>query len=189
MLPTWDEMAVVGHVARPHGLKGDVVVNPETDFPEQRFAPGAELFVQQGGQVQSLTVARARMQQGRPVIGLDGVHDVDGAQALAGVEFRVPTDRLTALPAGTFYRHALVGCTVVTVDGAPVGTVREVEGTTGGSRLVLEAAGGEILVPLADEICVRIAPDERRIVIQPPEGLLDLNVTGPRRRRARRGRA
>jgi 16S rRNA processing protein RimM len=189
MLPGWDEMAVVGHVARPHGLKGDVVVNPETDFPEQRFAPGAELFVRRDGRVEGVRITRARLQQGRPVIGLEEILDVDGAQALAGAEFRVPLGRLTALPAGVFYRHDLVGCAVATEDGTPVGTVREVEGTMAGSRLVLDGPGGEVLVPLADEICVRIVPDERRIVIRPPEGLLDLNVTGRRRRRPRRGGA
>ena len=52
----WDSMAVVGRIARPHGLKGQVIVNPETDFPEQRFQPGAELFVSRGGVVESLTL-------------------------------------------------------------------------------------------------------------------------------------
>ena len=181
-------MAVVGHVARPHGIRGDVVVNPETDFPETRFAPGAELFVQRNGLVERITVTRSRMQAGRPVIGLSGVSDINDALTYAGAEFRVPVEQLTSLPPGVYYRHDLVGCQVVTRDGALVGTVREVEGTMGGSRLVLETPAGEVLVPLADDICVSIGPAERRIVIAPPAGLLELNVTSGRSRRASRGR-
>lgn len=174
-------MAVVGHVARPHGIRGDVVVNPETDFPEERFAPGAELFVKRGTTVERLIVTRARIQRGRPVIGLRGVDDMNGALEFAGLEFRVPVAELIALPPGTFYRHDLAGCQVVTTDGTLVGTVRDVEGAMTGSRLVVQSVdGAEVLIPLADEICVSIAPAERRIVIDPPEGLLELNVPGRR---------
>jgi 16S rRNA processing protein RimM len=174
-------MAVVGHVARPHGIRGDVIVNPDTDFPETRFAPGAELFVKRGQTVERVTVTRARMQQGRPVIGLSGVDDMNGALEYAGLEFRVPVDQLSPLPSGVFYRHDLIGCQVVTAGGSVVGLVRDVEGTMRGSRLVLEADGGaEVLIPLVDDICVSINPADRRIVIDPPEGLLDLNVTGQR---------
>ena len=55
-----------------------------------------------------------RFQQGRPVIGLDGVETMNDAEALAGAELRVPVERLAPLPAGTFYRHDLVGCEVET---------------------------------------------------------------------------
>ena len=185
-------MAVVGQVARPHGIRGDVVVNPATDFPEERFAPGAELFVKRGTAVERLTVTRARMQRGRPVIGLSGVSDMNGALEYAGLEFRVPVEQLIALPPGTFYRHDLAGCQVVTTDGTVVGTVRDVEGAMTGSRLVVQSVdGADVLIPLADEICVSIAPADRRIVIDPPEGLLDLNVTGRRgtQRLERRGPA
>jgi 16S rRNA processing protein RimM len=184
MPASWDDMALVGHVARPHGIRGDMIVNPATDFPEERFAPGSELFVKRGQHVERVTVTRARMQQGRPVIGLTGVNDMNGALEYAGLEFRVPVGQLSTLPAGVFYRHDLIGCQVVTAGGSVVGLVRDVEGTMGGSRLVLQTDGGaEVLIPLADDICVSIAPADRRIVIDPPEGLLDLNVTGQRARR------
>jgi 16S rRNA processing protein RimM len=178
----WDDMAVVGRVARPHGIRGQVIVNVETDFPELRFRPGAELFVKRGGTTDRVIVDTVRFQQGRPVLSVRGVEDMDAARALAGAELRIPRDQLAALPAGVFYRHDLVGCDVVTIGGVRVGTVAEVEGTLGGSRLVLDTPSGEVLVPLAVDICVEIAPASRRIVIDPPEGLLDLNVPGPRGR-------
>jgi 16S rRNA processing protein RimM len=175
-VPDWDAMAVVGRVARPHGLRGQVIVNPETDFPGERFQPGAELFVNRAGRAEPITITTVRFQQQRPVIGLHGVDDMNAAATLAGAELRVPTDRLAVLPPDTFYRHNLIGCAVETRGGAVIGLVEDVEGTMGGSRLVVRATDGiEVLVPLAAEICTLIDPAARRIVIDPPEGLLELN--------------
>src|SRR5947208_4811115 len=101
-------MALVGRIARAHGIRGQVIVNPETDFPDERFQPGAELFIERGGRVETLTVTTARFHGGRPVIGIAGVETMTDADTLAGQELRVPIDRLAALPAGTFYRHDLI---------------------------------------------------------------------------------
>jgi 16S rRNA processing protein RimM len=121
-------------------------------------------------------VTTVRFQNGRPVIGLEGVETMNDAEALAGLELRVPLEDLAPLPPGTFYHHDLVGCQVVTGRGEEVGTVKGVEGTVGGSRLVVDGARGEILIPLATEICRTIDVPGKRIVIEPPEGLLDLNA-------------
>jgi 16S rRNA processing protein RimM len=172
----WDEMAVVGRVARPHGLRGQVVVNVETDFPEDRFRPGAEVFVRQAAGGRPVTITSVRFHRERPIVGLEGVETVESASALAGAELRVPVDRLSPLPAGSYYRHDLVGCRVERAIGDAVGVVVEVEGDAGNCRLVVKGPGGVILVPLAASICRRIDPAAKRIVIDPPEGLLDLNA-------------
>jgi 16S rRNA processing protein RimM len=172
----WDEMAVVGRIARTHGLRGQMIVNLETDFPDERFRPGSEVFVQRGGDIEALRIASVRRQGGRPVIAVDGVSTIDEAERLAGLELRVPADRLRPLPDGTFYHHDLVGCRVEMGDGTVVGVVRDVDTASGGSRLVVDGARGEILIPIAAEICRSIDPRAKRIVIDPPEGLLDLNA-------------
>jgi 16S rRNA processing protein RimM len=172
----WTAMAVVGRVARAHGIRGQVIVNPETDFPEQRFRPGSKMFTKRGPSVDVLVLTTVRFQNGRPVIGLEGVQTMNDAEALAGLELRVPVDELAPLPDGTFYHHDLVGCQVVTARGEEVGIVEGVEGDIGGSRLVVAGPRGEILIPLATEICRTIDVPGRRIVIEPPEGLLDLNA-------------
>src|SRR3954470_21830044 len=114
---TWEEMALVGRVARPHGLRGHVFVNPDTDFPVERFHRGAELFVSRGGAVESLVIEEVRFQQERPVIAFRGVDSVDAAKRLAGAELRVPFAQLAELPPGSFYLHDLIGCSVETIDG------------------------------------------------------------------------
>lgn len=168
-------MALVGRIARAHGLRGQVIVNVETDFPETRFRPGAELFVERGGKVEPLRVTTVRFQRDRPVIGVEGVETMNDAEALAGCELRVPVASLAELPAGTFYRHDLIGCRVETRDGAVVGLVSDVEGTLAGSRLVIDGAHGEVQIPLVKDICTTIDIGGKRIVIDPPEGLLELN--------------
>jgi len=172
----WEAMALVGIIARAHGLKGQVIVNLETDFPDTRFRPGAELFINRGGVVEPVTITTVRFHRQRPVIGLRGVDDMNAAIALAGSELRVPVEQLAPLPEGMFYQHDLVGCQVETRSGDRIGTVTAVEGDAAGSRLVVDTPGGDVLVPLALDICPTIDPGHKRIVIEPPEGLLELNA-------------
>lgn len=168
-------MALVGRIARAHGLRGQVIVNAETDFPEQRFRPGAEFFVERHGAVAPIRVTTVRFQHERPVLGIEGVATMTEAESFAGCELRVPVEALAPLPEGTFYRHELIGCRVETRAGDAVGVVTDVEGTMGGSRLIVAGGRGEVQVPLAVEICPTIDVANKRIVIAPPEGLLDLN--------------
>ena len=179
MSAKWEEMAVVGRIARAHGIRGQVIVNPETDFPDERFHAGAELLIERGGRIEMLTVTSARFHRERPVIGIAGVETMNDAEALAGQELRVPLERLAALPPDTFYRHDLIGCQVETGDGRSVGLVRDVEGTLTGSRLVVDGQDGEVLIPLVAAICTVVDPAAKRIVIDPPEGLIEVNTVRP----------
>ncbi len=178
MSPHWDEMVVVGRIARSHGRRGEVIVNPETDFPEQRFRPGSVVYLRRDGEVTPIALTSARFQGGRPVIGLQGVNSISEAEVLAGLELRVPAETLEPLQAGSYYRHDLVGCAVETGAGESVGRVSAVEGDAGSSRLVVATSGGEVLIPFAEEICPVVDVTNRRIVIDPPEGLLDVNRGG-----------
>ena len=171
-------MVLVGRIARPHGLRGEVVVNPETDFVEERFARGARLWTRSDRGDEELTITSARVQNGRPVIGLAGFTSIDDVERLAGLDLRVPEEALNQLGDDTYYQHQLVGCAVETLDGSRVGDVTRVDGGAGGSLLAVGADRGEILIPFARHICVDIDVVARRIRIDPPEGLLELNEKG-----------
>jgi len=168
-------MALVGRIARPHGLRGQVVINPETDFVEQRFAAGSTVWTRSAAGEERLTVVSVRLQNGRPIVGFEGFSRIEDAERLAGLELRVPEDALQPLQPGTYYEYQLVGCTVETTSGTVVGEVAKVEGGAGASRLVMNGRRGEILIPLASDICVEIDVAHKRIRIDPPEGLLELN--------------
>jgi 16S rRNA processing protein RimM len=178
----WDGMALVGVIARAHGNRGDVIVNPETDFLDERFRSTAELRTWRRGKIETVVVETARVQQGRPVLHLRGIDTIEAAEALAGCELRVPVAELAVLGDGQFYRHDLVGCRVETSTGTIVGTVDYVDSDTGNDRLVVQSIHGEVLIPLAAPIVVRIEPAASLIVIDPPEGLLDLNRPASRER-------
>jgi 16S rRNA processing protein RimM len=168
------DLILVGRVARAHGNKGQVIVNPETDFPDDRFAVGQLLTVEQAGRTTERRIAAVRFQQGRPIIALEGVETMNDAEGLAGAELKVPASTLAPLPEQTYYRHDLVGCEVRTTDGQVVGKVTGVEGSLERSRLVIARHGGEVLVPMVETICVQVDPAAKTIVIDPPEGLLEL---------------
>jgi len=154
-LNAFDEMVLVGRIARPHGLKGQVVVNPETDFVEERFAPGQALWVRIAGRDEQLTVATSRVHGRRPIVGFENVARIEDAERLSGLELLVPEQALRALAPGSFYEHDLAGCHVETVGGEPLGVVRRVDGS-GAKRLVIEGARGELEIPLAQDICREI---------------------------------
>ena len=178
LIPDWDDMVLVGWIARPHGIKGQVIVNPETDFAEDRFGEGATLWTRSDRGSERLTIVCARIQNGRPVIGFEGFDSIDAVERMSGQELRVPEDTLQPLDVGTYYHHQLVGCVVETAAGERVGEVTRVDGGTGGSLLTVSGPRGEVLIPLARDICVEIDVAGRRIRIEPPEGLLELNEGG-----------
>jgi 16S rRNA processing protein RimM len=173
----WDDMVVVGRIARAQGNRGQVIVDPVTDFPEERFKAGSVLQIRRTDATESLTIEHARFHRGRPVLQLAGVDTMDAAEALAGSELRVDTAALQPLPPGSFYHHDLIGCAVETRNGERIGEVIGVEGESSGSRLVVKKGGAEILIPLVEGICISVDIAGRKIVVEPPDGLLELNVT------------
>ena len=95
-------MVVVGRIARAQGNRGQVIVDPVTDFPEERFKAGSVVHIQRDGTIESLTIEDVRFHRGRPVLELAGVGTMDAAEALAGSELRVDVDALQPLPPGRF---------------------------------------------------------------------------------------
>lgn len=185
----WDAMVTVGRIVRPQGRRGEVVVVPDTDFGEERFRPGAELWAARAGEVTRVAIVTSWPHQGRWVLGLAGVGSIDEAEAWRGVELRVPADGLHTLGDGAFYVHDLLGCRVETTTGAPVGDVARVDLGNGTPLLVVTGLGAkapdvqedvhhEVLVPLAESICRRVDVGAKLIVIDPPAGLIDLNAPG-----------
>ena len=192
-----DDFVLVGTIERPHGLHGEVVVKPLTDFPDQRFVPGAALKTARAGRTPDgsavLRVDDVRWHKDRPLVLFEGVETVEAAEALRGLGLWITASERPALEPGVFYEADLVGCQVETVEGpggpgTALGPVQRVDGVPGASMLVIETPSGEVLVPLADDICRVIDPAARRIVIDPPAGLLELNAPSATPRAARRGK-
>ena len=173
----WDDAILIGVIARTHGNKGEVIVNSETDFPEERFREGARLLSRaRDGRLGTLEIASMRMHQGRPVLLFTGIASMDDAELLAGTELRVAAGEGDAalLEAGQYFHRDLIGCSVVSETGEPIGEVMAVEGDGAATRLVVRNRRNEMLIPFADEICT-VDVAGTRIVVRPPDGLLELN--------------
>jgi 16S rRNA processing protein RimM len=166
-----DELIAVGRVGAARGLRGDVFVEPWTDVPDERFLPGAVLRTRSG----SLTVTAASRATGKQVVHFAGVDDRTGAEALRGTELFIPAiDRPKLADPDEFYDSDLVGLAAVTVDGAPVGKVTSVTHAGAVAYLVVEDDGRQSLVPFVAAIVPAVELDAGRVVLDPPEGLLDL---------------
>ena len=170
-----EDLVLVGRIARAHGNKGQVIVNPETDFPDERFQPGEVMVV--GAAATLRTIRDVRYQHGRPILTFDGVESMEDAEALAGSELWIPSERREPLPPGTFYHHDLIGCEVHDSKAGVIGRVTAVEGTLEMSRLVVEGPEVEVLIPLVAEICTAIDTTAREISVSVPDGLIELNQT------------
>lgn len=167
----------VGKVVKSHGVRGEVVVEVRTDSPELRFAPGAALGVQRRGTSApaTLTVAAARQHAGRLLVVFQEVAGREAAEQLRGSLLTVGSDELepNADP-DEFHDHELEGLRVVLVSGEEVGVVREVLHTPAGELLsVGTPQDEEKLVPFVSEIVPEVDLGQGRVVLDPPEGLLE----------------
>jgi 16S rRNA processing protein RimM len=135
-------LLVVGRVSRPHGIRGDVVVEIRTDDPAQRFASGCVLATQPEA-LGPLTVAEARPHSGGLIVRFAGVGDRDAAERLRGAWLVIDSaDVPPPADPDEFHDHQLIGLDVVTAAGRHVGTVADVR-HHGQDLLVIRPGGGE----------------------------------------------
>ena len=168
----------IARILRPQGRWGEVAAEILTDFPE-RFAELRSVFLEVPGQSpRLLAVEKAWPHKGRMILKFTGVDSIESASQLRGLQVFIPFEHRAPLSPHQYYLWELDGCRVVTErEGKEIGTVVEVEPTGGAALLHVKRADGkgEALIPLAQEICKRIDPGMKLIVIDPPEELLDLN--------------
>jgi 16S rRNA processing protein RimM len=168
---------VVGRVVRAHGITGEVVVEIRTDDPDARFAAGSSLRGRpsRGGPESRYAVESVRDHSGRLLVRLEGVADRRAADSLRGTVFVVDSEDLPPIEdPDEFYDHQLEGLQVMTTTGEAVGTVAEVLHTTAGELLSVRNEEAEVLVPFVNAIVTSVSLADRTIVIDPPEGLLEL---------------
>jgi 16S rRNA processing protein RimM len=166
-----DTQRVVGRIGRPHGLRGEVTVDVRTDFPDQRFALGAQL---RSDTDRTLTVETVRPHRGALLVRFTGVADRAAAAELRGQTLRIDAAQLPDLDdPDEFYDHQLEGLAAVGPSGAALGTVREVIHAPASDLLVLDTGHGEVLVPFVRDIVPEVNLAAGRVVLDPPAGLLD----------------
>ncbi|MCC6744242.1 MAG: ribosome maturation factor RimM [Acidobacteria bacterium] len=166
---------VVAHITRAWGIRGEVTAEILTDFPE-RFDELSGVTLRRGATSREAVLERFRFHKGRVLLKFEGVETMNDALPLAGADVVIPESEVFAIQEeDVFYEFDLVGCSVELTDGSAVGTVGSILHTGAGELLSIAREGrAEALVPFVEAICIEVDVDARRIVIDPPEGLLDL---------------
>jgi 16S rRNA processing protein RimM len=171
-----ERLVAVARALKTRGLKGEILADLLTDFPD-RFADISRLIaVAPDGHRLVVELESYWHHQARVVLKLAGYDSIETARALVGYEFAVPEANRVQLPAGHFYDWELEGFLVETVEGKPIGNVREVM-RIGGSVEMLVVENNERhehLIPMVQSIVLDIDTQRKRIQIDPPKGLLEL---------------
>jgi 16S rRNA processing protein RimM len=169
------ELVAVAQVVKVRGLRGEVVADLLTDFPERFEGLRRLIAVLPDGRRRLLALEEHWLQGGRIVLKFAGYDSIEAASALVGYELTVPEAERVELAEDEHYDWELAGCRVESIDGQHIGQVREVLHTGATDVLVVDGAatGREHLIPLAAEICVEIDTTRKLIRIDAPEGLLE----------------
>lgn len=162
---------VVGRIVRPHGVRGEAVVESRTDRPQQRFAAGQVLLTDAGAR---LRVVSSRPHLKRWLLAFEGVDDRDAVEDLRGLDLRVDVGGEQPDEPDVFADADLVGLHARSRAGDLLGVVRAVEHLPMHDLLVVVAPDGrEVLVPFAAAIVPRVEIGEGWLLVDAPSGLLD----------------
>ncbi|PYM06645.1 MAG: 16S rRNA processing protein RimM [Candidatus Rokuibacteriota bacterium] len=168
-------LVAIGEIVRPHGLGGEVRIRTLTDQPARFDAlTGCIVWDPDGDGRVERRIERAQRRGGTVILKLRGIDEVDAARALVGRLVAVPESEAAALAPGHFYPWQLEGCRVETDRGVPVGNVTGIEQGPAQDLWVVSDGARERLIPAVPEIVITVDLRARRVVIRPPEGLLDL---------------
>lgn len=173
---------VIGRIARPHGVRGEVKVRPETDFPE-RFEHLQKVYLiredqpltaptgETGAPGLLVDVEGVRRQGAVMLVKLAGTDTPEAARTLAGMALAVPWEERVPLEPGAFYVSEIVGLRVRTVDGEALGRVAEVIRTAAHDLYRVEGPAGEMLLPATREVIHAVDTQRGEMVVTVPPGL------------------
>jgi 16S rRNA processing protein RimM len=168
------DTVVVGRIGRPHGVRGEVTVEVRTDDPDLRFVPGAVLRTDppERGPV---TIAGVHWHSGTLLLRLEGIDSREAAETVRNTELLVGVADLPEIEdPDSYYDHQLVGLTARLPDGGVLGEIVVVRHEAQDLLVVCRADGPDVLIPFVSAIVPTVDLDGGYVVVDPPEGLLDL---------------
>lgn len=169
-----EKLFTVGKIINTHGIRGEVKVLRITDF-EERFAIGNTLYVVSGDKiVRELIIDGHRMHKGFDLVHFKGLDNINDVEQFKGLSLKVPESQLYDLNENEYYYHEIIGCDVVTTDGEHIGVVKEILSPGANDVWVVkQPKGKDILIPYIEDVVMDVNVEQKRIVIEPMEGLLE----------------
>lgn len=168
-----EDLIAIAKLAKPRGLRGEIVGDVLTDFPERFENLKRVIIVRPNDETAEIEIEKFWFQKGRIVLKFAGFDSIEAAETLRNSEICVPETEAVELEADEYFDWELVGCSVETVEGELIGTVKELMRTGGTELLVVAGSEKEYLIPFAETICTEVDVENKRIRIDAPEGLLD----------------
>lgn len=167
------DFITVAKLLRTRGLRGEIVAEMLTDFPE-RFENLETVFAfSENGEKRELKVEKFWFQKGRVVLKFAEVDSIEEAETLKNFEVCIPESEAVELEEDEFFDWQLQECEVFTIEGEKLGRVQEVMRTGGNENLVVEGAEKEYLIPFVKAICTKVDLENKLILVDAPDGLLE----------------
>lgn len=168
-----EELVAVAKIVRTRGLRGEVIADVLTDFPERFDELEDVTGLLPSGERAKLKIENFWFQKDRIVLKFAGYDSVESAETLRNTEICVADSDVVELGEGEYFEWELAGCAVETIEGEKVGIVEHLLRTGGTEVLVIRGDDKEYLIPFAETICVDVDIENKLIRIDPPEGLLE----------------
>ena len=161
---------VVGRIGRAHGILGEATIEVQTDEPDSRFKVGNKLILDSG---RELIIKSSRWHNQILLLGFEGFNDRNQIEGLRDQSISSEVD-LSGLAPGEYHYQQLIGCQVYLQNNELIGEVKEVVKLPGQDLLSVDQNGIEVLIPMVKQIIISINILDKKIVVNPPEGLLDV---------------
>lgn len=164
----------VGKVANTHGIRGELKIIPQTDFPEERFSKGSRLTLIDASNQEKVPVEveTARLHKNAYIVKLKAYDHINDVEKYKGWALKIHQDQLAELEEDEYYHHEIVGCEVVTDEGETLGTISEIL-TPGANHVwvVNRPQGKPLLLPVIDDVILNVDVEAKRIRVHMMEGL------------------
>ncbi|MGG4035815.1 ribosome maturation factor RimM [Paenibacillus cisolokensis] len=172
-----DQWLTVGKVVNTHGIRGEIKVLSQTDFPDVRFAPGSRLTLldERRGTAVPVEVAGSRLHKNVYILKLNGFDNINDVEKYKGWSLKVSRDDQVELEEGEYYYHEIIGCRVVTEDGETLGEVTEILTPGANDVWVVKRPPGKgkpVLLPVIDDVVLDVDVAERKVTVRLLEGLI-----------------
>lgn len=167
-----EDLVAIARVAKPRGLRGEMIADILTDFPERFEKVSRITAVLSDGSTEKLQLCNYWFQAGRVVLKFDAIDRIEDAERFRNADICVNESEVVDLESDEYFDWQLEGCRVETVESETIGIVTSVM-RTGATEILVVAGEKEFLIPFAEAICTEVDIENKRIVIDPPDGLLE----------------
>ena len=168
-----EKMFNIGKIVNTHGIRGEVKVKRISDF-EERFAVGETVYLKGEETLFQLSIATHRVHKGFDLIGFEEFDNINDVEKYKGSYLQIKEEQLTELTDHEFYYHEIIGCEVFTSSGEKLGEIKEILAPGANDVWVVDRPGKkDALIPYIEEVVKAVDISDKKVIIEPMEGLLD----------------